>query len=111
MSNRLAGRVAIVTGGANGLGEAISRKFAAEGAVVVIADVDQAAMEQVGGELGVETSQCDVSDRASVQSLVDDVVDRHGKLDIMVANAGIAKLCTDEQEADRARAQDKAEAL
>lgn len=90
MSNRLEGRVAIVTGGANGLGEAISRKFAAEGAVVVIADVDQAAMEQVAGELGVEASQCDVSDRSSVQSLVDGVVERHGKLDIMVANAGIA---------------------
>lgn len=82
--------MAIVTGGANGLGEAITRKFAAESAVVVIADVDQAAMEQVADELGVETSQCDVSDRSSVQNLVDDVVDRHGKLDIMVANAGIA---------------------
>lgn len=90
MGNRLNGRVAIVTGGANGLGEAIAGKFAAEGAVVVIADVDEAAMEQVGGELGVETSHCDVSDRASVQALVDGVVVRHGRLDIMVANAGIA---------------------
>ena len=82
--------MAIVTGGANGLGESISRKFAAEGAVVVVADVDEAAMEQVADELGVEASQCDVSDRSSVQSLVDGVVERHGKLDIMVANAGIA---------------------
>ncbi|MXZ79377.1 MAG: SDR family oxidoreductase [Acidimicrobiia bacterium] len=90
MSNRLEGRVAIVTGGANGLGESISRKFAAEGAVVVVADVDEAAMKQVADELGVEARQCDVSDRASIQSLVDDVVERHGKLDIMVANAGIA---------------------
>ena len=90
MGNRLNGRVAIVTGGANGLGEAIAGKFAAEGAVVVIADVDEPAMEQVGGELGVETSLCDVSDRASVQALVDGVVERHGRLDIMVANAGIA---------------------
>ncbi len=90
MSNRLNGRVAIVTGGANGLGEAIAGKFASEGALVVIADVDEPAMEQVGGELGVETSLCDVSDRASVQALVDGVVERHGRLDIMVANAGIA---------------------
>ena len=90
MSNRLKGRVAIVTGGANGLGEAIARKFATEGAVVVIADVDDAAMDQVGGELGVEAQSCDVSDRASVQALVDGVVERHRRLDIMVANAGIA---------------------
>ena len=82
--------MAIVTGGANGLGEAISRKFADEGALVVIADVDEAAMEQVAGESGVETCRCDVSERASVQSLVDGVVERHGRLDIMVANAGIA---------------------
>ena len=90
MSMRLQGRVAIVTGGANGLGEAIARNFAREGAVVVIADMDEAAMEQVGGELGVETQRCDVSDRASVQALVDGVVERHRRLDIMVANAGIA---------------------
>ncbi len=90
MSMRLEGRVAIVTGGANGLGEAISRKFAAEGAVVVIADVDEAAMEHVADELGVEAQSCDVSDRESVQALVDGAVERHRRLDIMVANAGIA---------------------
>jgi NAD(P)-dependent dehydrogenase (short-subunit alcohol dehydrogenase family) len=90
MPGRLNGRVAIVTGGARGLGLGIARRFAAEGAQVVIADIAEATAAEAAASVGGEYIGCDVTDRASVQMLVDTVVARHGRLDIMVANAGIA---------------------
>lgn len=86
---RLDGRVAIVTGAAHGLGRAIARSYAAEGAVVVLADIDAAAGEAGAAELGATFVRTDVSDRTSVQALVDAAVARHGRLDVMVANAGV----------------------
>ena len=89
MVGRLNGKVAIVTGGARGLGLGIATRFAAEGAQVVIADISEttaAAADSIGAEHVV----CDVSARVPVQVLVDRVVAQHGRIDIMVANAGIA---------------------
>src|SRR4051812_19708346 len=88
MPGRLNGKVAIVTGGARGLGLGIAGRFAAEDARVVIADITEAA--ESASAIGGEHVVCDVTDRASVQALVDTVVAEHGHLDIMVANAGIA---------------------
>jgi NAD(P)-dependent dehydrogenase (short-subunit alcohol dehydrogenase family) len=82
--------VAIVTGGARGLGLGIATRFAAEGARVVIADVAEKSAAEAARSLGVDHLGCDVTDRSSVQTMVDTVVAKHGRLDVMVANAGIA---------------------
>ena len=89
------GKVAIVTGGASGIGEAIGEELARRGARVVLADLDgekaeQAAqgIAQAGGQARAE--RVDVSDAAQVQALVDGAFSREGRLDYMFNNAGIA---------------------
>src|SRR3954447_8385185 len=84
------GRIAIVTGGGSGIGEALSRALAGRGDTVVVADIDGAAAERVAGEISGHAAKVDVRDAASVQALVDDTVAAHGRLDLMVNNAGIA---------------------
>jgi NAD(P)-dependent dehydrogenase (short-subunit alcohol dehydrogenase family) len=86
----LESKVAIVTGGARGLGFGIATRFREHGARVVIADIATATAADAAAAIGASHRQCDVRDRASVQSLVGGVVEEHGRLDIMVANAGIA---------------------
>jgi NAD(P)-dependent dehydrogenase (short-subunit alcohol dehydrogenase family) len=92
MGEELEGKVAIVTGGANGIGRAIVEAFVAEGARVVIADVDQAAGEDVVTRLGelAAFKHTDVSRADDVQGVVDFAVERFGELHVMVNNAGIA---------------------
>lgn len=88
----LSGKVAIVTGGASGLGRATVELFVEEGAKVVIADVDQAHGEELRAMLGDAAlfKRTDVADQAQVQELVDFAVARFGGLDVMVNNAGIS---------------------
>ncbi len=89
---RLDGRVAIVTGGARSVGAAFAKGMAAEGAKIVIADIDSAddvlgIIRQAGGEaMAVPT---DVTDEASCENMVAETVGAYGKLDILVANAGL----------------------
>jgi len=87
---RLQDRVAVITGAGSGIGLATARRFAAEGAKVVCADISiaagTAAAEQVGGEF----VQVDVADEESVRSLMDGTAERHGRLDIVFNNAGIS---------------------
>src|SRR3954466_1169482 len=85
----LDGKVAIVTGGARGQGAAEARFFAREGATVVITDVLDEIGEQTAGELGCDYVHLDVSSEAEWQSVVDGVVARHGRLDILMNNAGL----------------------
>jgi sorbitol-6-phosphate 2-dehydrogenase len=95
MAQTLEGKIAVVTGGAQGLGEAISLRLAREGCRVVVADIREdalrATVEKIAGEtsreaLGVAT---DVTREADVAALVDRAVAAFGRLDIMVSNAGI----------------------
>lgn len=88
MNGRLAGKVAVVTGGASGIGLATARRFAAEGARVVIGDVDATRLATVAADLGVVGLPCDVRDEAAVEALVAAAVDRFGGLDLAFANAG-----------------------
>ncbi len=87
----LDGKVALVTGGARGQGAAEARFFAREGATVVITDVLDEQGEKTAGELGCEFHHLDVTSEAEWESVVADVVARHGRLDILMNNAGIFK--------------------
>jgi NAD(P)-dependent dehydrogenase (short-subunit alcohol dehydrogenase family) len=93
MSARLHGKVAIVTGSTQGIGAAIARRFVAEGAMVVLNSHrhDEAA-QAIWSELGTRRSlfvQADVADRADMETLVARALERYGKLDILINNAGM----------------------
>src|SRR5215210_3808264 len=91
ISFALGGRVCIVTGGAQGIGEACVRRFAREGAKTVIADVDDARGHALAKELNALYLHCDVGDKADVDALVAHTVRTHGRIDVLVNNAGIFK--------------------
>jgi len=89
---RLVGKTAIVTGGASGFGEGIVRKFLAEGAQVMIADINAEAAMRLASELGASTCPVDVSDGGSVQAMATAAEKTFGMPDIVVNNAGITHL-------------------
>ena len=91
---RLAGKVALVTGGARGIGRAIVEKLAAEGAAVTSIDLDEAAGRAAAGELAaggrrIEFACADVTVEADVVRTVEAVVGGHGRIDVLVNNAGV----------------------
>jgi 3-oxoacyl-[acyl-carrier protein] reductase len=92
-SMRLKDKVALITGGGAGIGKATAKRFAEEGAQVVICDVNQEAGEDAAQELGSEHSyyQVDVSDRTAVQTWVDDVASKYGRVDVLINNAGVLR--------------------
>ena len=92
---RLAGKVAIITGGAHGMGESEALIFAREGATVVVADVDQAAGAQVAGKITggggkARFAKLDVTSEAEWQDVIRSTTGAYGRLDILVNNAGIS---------------------
>ncbi|MGN7387105.1 3-oxoacyl-ACP reductase FabG [Sporosarcina sp. SAFN-015] len=96
---RLSGKVAIITGGANGIGLAACERFAEEGASVIMADFDDNAgkeQESVLQEKGHDVTfvQVDVVNRESVASLVEQTLAQHGQIDVLINNAGITKDAT-----------------
>jgi 3-oxoacyl-[acyl-carrier protein] reductase len=94
----LSGQTAVVTGGAQGLGFAIAERFVAEGARVVVGDLNhdgaEAAAKRLGGDDVALAVRCDVTVAADVDTLVGAAVERFGGLDIMVNNAGITRDAT-----------------
>ena len=91
---RLAGKIAFVTGGASGLGEAIARRFVAEGATVVVADIDDIAGAALAAELGDKArfQHLDVTTEASWDTALAATAAAHGRIDILVNNAGITTM-------------------
>ena len=85
------GRIAVITGAAQGLGAELSRAFVACGTTVCLLDIDAAAVTATAAELGERASglTCDVRDRTQVESCVQQIVERHGHIDVLVSNAGI----------------------
>src|SRR3712207_3919244 len=92
MVNELTGKVAIVTGGASGIGRGIVERFLAEGAKVVIADVQREIGEKLAADCGSNAHfhSTDVCDQAQIGQLVAMAVETFGGLDVMVNNAGIS---------------------
>ena len=89
---RLEGRAAVITGAADGIGRGIARRFAAEGASIVVADFDGERGPQVAAELEALGARamfvrCDVTSKAEVTAMIDGCVDRFGSVDILVNNA------------------------
>lgn len=83
-------RVVIVTGGANGIGRALCRRFAQEmPRGLLVADIDLSGAEQVAGETGGVAVRCDVADELEVQSLVRVALEQFGQIDLFCANAGV----------------------
>jgi NAD(P)-dependent dehydrogenase (short-subunit alcohol dehydrogenase family) len=89
-SRRLDGRVAVVTGGGGGIGLASARRLAAEGARVIVADVDPATGTSAADQTGGLFVQTDVTDQAAVEILYQAAVDTYGSVDVAFNNAGIA---------------------
>jgi NAD(P)-dependent dehydrogenase (short-subunit alcohol dehydrogenase family) len=85
----LAGRVAVVTGGASGIGRAMAKRFVDAGMHVVIADVEEGPLQTTADELGVVGIRTDVADAASVQALADATVERFGTAHVLCNNAGV----------------------
>jgi NAD(P)-dependent dehydrogenase (short-subunit alcohol dehydrogenase family) len=92
-AGRLAGKITIVTGAAQGFGKGIAEELYREGATVVVADLNQALAQQVAEEMGNRACAIavNVSDEESVANLVAQTVEKFGGLDIMVANAGVLR--------------------
>jgi len=89
MTDRLAGKRALVTGAAQGIGKAIAAAFVAEGAQVLLTDRDAARLAETAAELGQEGLVADVSQKAEIERIFARVAERWGALDVLVNNAGI----------------------
>jgi len=89
---RLNGKTAIVTGAASGFGAGIARRFATEGARVMVADINETAAQVVAAEIGGIAQGVDVANDASVRAMIDAAMGAWGRIDILVNNAGITHL-------------------
>ncbi|MBT5073783.1 MAG: glucose 1-dehydrogenase [Kordiimonadaceae bacterium] len=89
---KLKDKIAIVTGGASGFGAGITKKFAAEGATVIIADLNLELANELAAEVSGTAIKVDVADGDSVKAMVDQVMAQHGTIDIVVNNAGIGHI-------------------
>lgn len=88
---RLDGKVCVVTGGARGIGRAIAVGLKDAGGTVVLADIDVEGAQRCAADIGADAVQLDVTDEQSVERAFDAVVSRHGRLDVLVNNAGVVR--------------------
>lgn len=88
---RMAGRVVLVTGAAGGIGKATAQRFVEEGAIVAICDVNADLGAATAAEIGAGFTRVDVADRAEVKAWVEAVLAEHGRIDVLVNNAGVLR--------------------
>ncbi|MCP4420234.1 MAG: SDR family oxidoreductase [Chloroflexi bacterium] len=88
---RLKDRVAVITGGAAGIGKATAMRFTEEGAKVVICDVNETVGKATAEEFGFDFYQVNITDRQAVQEWIDEVVGVNGRIDILINNAGVLR--------------------
>lgn len=88
---RLQDKVCLITGGAAGIGKATALRFAEEGAKVIICDLADEAGKKVAEEIGGEYFNVNVTDRGAVQDWVDQVVEKYGRVDVLINNAGVLR--------------------
>ncbi|MBT8544473.1 3-oxoacyl-ACP reductase FabG [Polynucleobacter paneuropaeus] len=92
MGERLKDKVAIITGAAKGIGFATAKRFAEEGAKVMIADISMEAVKTAAAQIpNAEAFVVNVTDRANIQIALDQILERHGQIDILINNAGITQ--------------------
>ena len=92
MGDRLKDKVAIITGAAKGIGFATAQRFAQEGAIVIMADMNLESVKGAAAQIpNAEGYAMNVTDRASIQATVDQVMQKHGHIDILINNAGITQ--------------------
>ena len=103
MAGVLDGKVAVVTGGGSGIGEAIARMFAAAGANVVVAGRRREPIERVAGDIGGLAVEADVSNEDSVKGLFKACEDAHGRLNTLVSNAGVTGPVANAEDMDMAQ--------
>lgn len=85
----LSGKVAVVTGAANGLGEAVARRFASEGAKLVLTDIEVSSLNQVAADIDGVALSADMSVEANVQAVAELAMKTHGRIDVWISNAGM----------------------
>jgi NAD(P)-dependent dehydrogenase (short-subunit alcohol dehydrogenase family) len=100
MAENLAGKVIVITGGGQGIGAATASALSRLGARVVIGDLDQVRAEKTAGELDAEALPLDVTDIRGFTEFLDEVERRHGRIDVLINNAGIMPLAHLEDESD-----------
>ena len=89
---KLANKVALITGGTTGIGAATARRFQAEGATVVVTGSNHTTLDIARREMGgIDVVQSNAGDTAATKALVDEVVSRHGRIDVLFVNAGVAR--------------------
>jgi 3-oxoacyl-[acyl-carrier protein] reductase len=92
MGDRLKEKVAIITGAAKGIGFATAQRFAEEGAIVILADMNLESVKGAAAQIpNAQAYAMNVTDRASIQAVVDQVMQKHGRIDILINNAGITQ--------------------
>ncbi len=91
---RFSDTIVLITGAASGIGEGAARRFAEEGATLMLGDIDKPALDRLASDLGgtVETRETDVSDREACDALVQAAVDRFGRIDVLINDAGVDHL-------------------
>jgi NAD(P)-dependent dehydrogenase (short-subunit alcohol dehydrogenase family) len=100
MAENLAGKVVVITGGGQGIGAATASALSRLGAQVVIGDLDQVRAEKTAGELGADALPLDVTDIRGFTEFLDEVERRHGRVDVLINNAGIMPLGGLDEESD-----------
>ena len=101
---RLKGKVAVITGGASGFGEGMARRFAEEGAKIVVADINAKGARRVADEIGAQAISfaADIAQRSEFEAMIKAAMDAFGRIDIMVNNAGYTHRNADMLEVDEA---------